>query len=195
MTDWDRIVREHAPQVFGTAWRVLGHAADAEDVVQDVFLQAHLLHRTRPVHSWGGFLRRLAACRALDRLRQRRATCNLDPLFPCAGSDGPEEQAIEHELRDRLRAALAQLPEREAEVFCLRYFEDLSYQRIAELLSITSGAVGTALRKARDKLEAALYPAPRAPPPSPSPSLAQAFRPGTAGPVHPKRGFSPSGEA
>ncbi|HBI42561.1 MAG TPA: hypothetical protein DDY78_06840, partial [Planctomycetales bacterium] len=35
-TDWDRIVREHGPMVYGTAWRILGCAADAEDVVQDV---------------------------------------------------------------------------------------------------------------------------------------------------------------
>ena len=32
MTDWDRIVREHGPMVFGTAWRILGHVADTEDV-------------------------------------------------------------------------------------------------------------------------------------------------------------------
>ena len=74
MTDWERIVREHGPRVFGTAWRILGHAADAEDVVQEVFLQAHRLEALRPVRYWSAFLHRLAACRALDRLRQRRGT-------------------------------------------------------------------------------------------------------------------------
>ena len=44
-TDWDRIVREHGPMVYGTAWRILGNAADAEDVVQDVFLQIHQLQQ------------------------------------------------------------------------------------------------------------------------------------------------------
>ena len=48
-TDWDRIVREHGPMVYGTAWRILGRAADAEDVVQDVFLQVHQLQQTHPV--------------------------------------------------------------------------------------------------------------------------------------------------
>jgi RNA polymerase sigma-70 factor (ECF subfamily) len=156
MTDWDGIVREHAPRVFGTAWRILGHAADAEDVVQEVFLQAHQLQRMRPVRSWGGFLRRLAACRALDRLRQRRPALALDGLDPPGGTDGPEEAAMERELRDRLREALAQLPERESEVFCLRYFEDLSNPEIAELLFITPGAVATALSKARTRLESLL---------------------------------------
>src|SRR3954447_6381089 len=80
VTDWDRIVREHGPLVFGTAWRILGHAADAEDVVQDVFLQVHRLEQVRPVRCWVALLRRLATCRALDRLRQRRATVPLDGL-------------------------------------------------------------------------------------------------------------------
>src|SRR4051794_5955707 len=119
MTDWDRLVREQAPCVFGTAWRILGHAADAEDGVQEVFLQAHQMQRTRRVRSWGGLLSRLAACRALDRLRQRRAAVSVDGLSLPSGLDGPEECAIERELRERLREALSQLPEREAEVFCL----------------------------------------------------------------------------
>ena len=49
MTDWDRIVREHGPLVFGTAWRILGHVADTEDVVQEVFLQVYRMQATQPV--------------------------------------------------------------------------------------------------------------------------------------------------
>src|SRR5271167_3071163 len=90
VTDWERLVREHGPRVFGTAWRILGHAADAEDVVQEVFLQAHQLQAARPVRSWPAFLRRLAACRALDRLRQRRGTLSLDGHDTATGDDGPE---------------------------------------------------------------------------------------------------------
>jgi RNA polymerase sigma-70 factor (ECF subfamily) len=153
VTDWERIVREHGPRVFGTAWRILGHAADAEDVVQEVFLQAHQLQQTRPVRFWGAFLRRLAACRALDRLRQRRATVPLDGHDPIGAETGPEEAAIGHELADQLRDAVARLPEREAGVFCLRYYEDLSYEEIAEVLGISVGAAGVALHKARAKLE------------------------------------------
>jgi RNA polymerase sigma-70 factor (ECF subfamily) len=142
--------------VFGTAWRVLGHEADAEDVVQEVFLQAHQLLQTQPVRHWGGLLRRLAACRALDRLRQRRPTVALDNLALFASSDGPEETAIGHELAQRLREVVAQLPEREATVFCLRYFEDLSYRQIADTLQVGTGAVAVALHKARAKLETLL---------------------------------------
>jgi RNA polymerase sigma-70 factor (ECF subfamily) len=156
VTDWDRIVREHGPRVFATAWRILGHAADAEDVVQEVFLQAHRMGQAGAVRSWGGLLRRLAACRALDRLRRRRPTVELDELALACDADGPEEIAIEHELAERLRQSLAHLPPREATVFCLRYFDDLPYEKIAESLQITTGAAAVALHKARTRLEALL---------------------------------------
>lgn len=155
MNDWPRIVREHGALVFGTAWRILGHEADVEDVVQEVFLQAYRLEQTRPVRYWSGFLRKLAACRALDRLRQRRCSLPLqDVAIP--SSETPDVQAMERELQNRLRLAIAELPSREAEVFCLRYFEDLPYDKIAETLGIRRGAVAAALHKARAKLEASL---------------------------------------
>lgn len=153
MTDWDRIVREHGPMVYATAWRILGHAADAEDVVQDVFLQVHELHKNEPVRYWVGLLRRLATCRALDRLRQRRQSSPLDEASLPSCSPGPEAMLLSKELAERLRQALAQLPPREASVFCMRYFEDLSYQQIAEALRIRVGAVAVALHKARARLE------------------------------------------
>jgi RNA polymerase sigma-70 factor (ECF subfamily) len=159
VTDWDRIVGDYGPLVFGTAWRILGHAADTEDVVQEVFLQVHQLQRTRPVRNWGGLLRRLATCRALDRLRQRKTTAPLDGLALTDGAADPEASLMHQELSDRLRQAIAQLPGREAEVFCLRYFDELSYQQIADALSLRVGAVAAALHKARTRLEALLMEA------------------------------------
>jgi RNA polymerase sigma-70 factor (ECF subfamily) len=156
VTDWDRIVREHGPLVFGTAWRILGHVADTEDVVQEVFLQAYRMRAEEPIRHWAGLLHRLASCRALDRLRQRKPTVALDDLNLACSANSPEETAIGRELAERLREAIGQLPEREAEVFCLRFFEDLSYERIAEILNINRGAVAQALFKARAKLQTML---------------------------------------
>jgi RNA polymerase sigma-70 factor (ECF subfamily) len=152
VTDWDRVVREHGPAVFGTAWRILGHIADTEDVVQEVFLQVYRMQATQLVRHWPALLRQLAACRALDRLRKRRPVVSLNGMHLAHSRDGPEETAFERELAERLRQAIAQLPGREAEVFCLRYFEEFSYQQIAETLDINPGAVATALHKARVKL-------------------------------------------
>jgi RNA polymerase sigma-70 factor (ECF subfamily) len=148
------MVREHGPLVFATAWRILGHAADTEDVVQEVFLEIH--RNNQPIRHWPAFLRRMAACRALDRLRQRKTVLPLDGVDPLAAGDSPEEAVIGQELAERLRQAVAQLPQREGAVFCLRYFEDLSYQQIAETLNVSPAAVAAALHKARAKLEGLL---------------------------------------
>jgi RNA polymerase sigma-70 factor (ECF subfamily) len=159
VTDWNQIVGEHGPRVFAIAWRILGHAADAEDVVQEVFLEAHQLQRNEPVRCWRALLQRLATCRSLDRLRQRclHPAVPLDGLHLVCRNGSPEEPLLEHELADRLRLALAQLPGRESSVFCLRYFEDLSYQQIATILHIQVGAVSVALHKARARLETLLH--------------------------------------
>lgn len=165
MTSWERIVNEHGRMVFGTAWHILGQAADAEDVSQEVFLEVYRLWTERTVRHWPGLLRRLTACRALDRLRARKNHASLNGLAFKSPAEGPLDAAIGNELAERLRQAIAQLPEREAAVFSLRYFEDLPYETIAEILGVTRGAVATALHKARAKLEAALLPAPAEPTP------------------------------
>jgi RNA polymerase sigma-70 factor (ECF subfamily) len=156
MTDWDQMVRQHGPVVFRTAWRILGHAADAEDVVQEVFLQAFQVQQEEAVRSWESLLRRLAAYRALDRLRQRRASLPLEGLALASTAGSPEEAAVERDLANRLRDAIARLPPREAAVFCLRYFDDLTSQQISLTLGIQIGAVATALHKARQRLESML---------------------------------------
>lgn len=153
MSDWKQIVRDHEKMIFGTAWRILGHVQDTEDAVQDVYLQAHSLFGKQKVRHWPALLRRLATCRALDRLRRRRATIPLDDAVLPGREDSPEELLAEQELVERLREVIAQLPEREGEVFCLHYFEQMPFERIAEVLDISRGAVATALYRARERLE------------------------------------------
>ncbi|HBO45281.1 MAG TPA: hypothetical protein DD670_15410 [Planctomycetaceae bacterium] len=156
MVDWDGLVREHGKVVFGIAWRILGHAQDAEDVAQEVFCQAAAKSNSKPVACWPALLRRMATCRAIDVLRRRRAMFSLDAVDPAVENDGPVAIAVREELQTRLRLALARLTSREAEVFCLRYFEDLSYRQIAETLGISTSAASTALHQARMRLQEVL---------------------------------------
>jgi RNA polymerase sigma-70 factor, ECF subfamily len=151
---WETIVHEHAPAVLGAAWRILGHAADAEDVTQEVFLQAYRKWKFRPDDEWLGLLRRMAVCRALDHRRRRRPSAGPDELTEVAArGPGPTEIAVAGELACIVRQALDRLPRREAEVFCLRYFEELNHAEIAAALQMKPGAVAAALFKARAKLE------------------------------------------
>ena len=153
MHDWQTIVHDHGPMAYDTAWRILGNATDTQDAVQEAFLEAVRIAQTAPIQNWGGLLRRLAARRAIDLLRTRRASRDVisEPVAPARES--PQAVVIGQELAERLRAALTKLPQREAEIFSLRYFADLSNTQIAETLNLTAGAVGVALHKARTRLE------------------------------------------
>jgi RNA polymerase sigma-70 factor (ECF subfamily) len=156
VTNWDQIVSDHSPRLLGLASRILGGGNDAEDVVQEAFFEAYQLQRGQAVDNWGGLLCRIVTHRAVDRLRKRRATVSLDGVEPSARTHNPEHAAIGRELGERLRRAIGELPERQAAVFCLRYFDDLSYAQIAEALGIDPSAVATALNKARVKLKSLL---------------------------------------
>ena len=154
--DWESIVRTHAPLAFDAAWRLLGHAADTEDVVQEALLDAFRLHLRQPVDNWAALIRHLATRRAIDSLRNRR-TASLPPLdtfdVPAPASEQPESFAAERELADRLRWAIAELSDREASVFSLRYFGELANGEIALTLGISTDAVGVALHKATKRLK------------------------------------------
>src|SRR5215475_12083075 len=124
-TDWNGIAAEHGRMVIQTAMRVLGNAADAEDVAQEVFLEAIARKPTAAVRNWGAYLRRLAVFRALDRRRRVRQELphTLESLATLASS--PFDDAVRRELAEHLRSAIAALPEREGAVFALRYFDHL----------------------------------------------------------------------
>jgi RNA polymerase sigma-70 factor (ECF subfamily) len=153
LPDWESIVRTHGPMAFDTAWRLLGNVADAEEIVQDALLDAFRWHSHRTVGNWGGLLRRLAVCRAIDRLRTRQSVQPFTDELASVESDRPEAAVIERELAERLRWAIAKLPDREAGVLSLRYLGEMTNSEIADTLAISTDAVGVALHKARTKLK------------------------------------------
>ncbi len=154
--DWDEMVRQNAAGVVNAALRVLGNSADAEDVAQDVFVEAFQRWTAQANHRWGGLLRRMAVCRALDQLRRSKRNETLPEVLCDPSQAEPSDAAIAGELEERLRLALLDLPPREAEVFCLHYYERLDQGEIAELLGIARGAVAKSLCVARAKLAAEL---------------------------------------
>jgi len=156
VVDWEAIVRTHGAMAFDTAWRLLGHAADTEDAVQEAFLEAFQLHGRQQVRNWGGLLRQLATRRAVDRLRRRYTALPLQTLtseLASPESEQPESIAVERELAERLRWAIAKLSDREATVFSLRHLGEMANGEIAETLGISADAVGVALHKARNRLK------------------------------------------
>ncbi len=152
MVDWNDLLDDHGSLILQISWRILGNQADAEDNVQEVLLKAIQIDDRETVRHWRGLLRRLATFSALEKLRRRREHHVLSDNAMADPGESPEQVAIEHELKSRLRSALAELPRREGAVFSLRYFEDLTLNEIAESLGISYAAAGTALSRARSKL-------------------------------------------
>src|SRR5438445_557444 len=71
MPDWPTILSRDGPAAWRTAYRLLGHRADADECFQDACLAALEVSRRQPVRHWRALLQRLAAARAVDRLRER----------------------------------------------------------------------------------------------------------------------------
>ena len=155
--EWAEIIQRNVAVVTSAALRVLGSVADAEDVAQDVFLEAFRKWDASQVHSWAGLLRRMAVCRALDVLRTRKQQANFDDQTVADRSPGAEDRVLKNEQHELLRTALNALPPREAEVFCLACYERQSHQEIADLLQIEKSAVAVLLSKAKTKLTQTMF--------------------------------------
>ena len=162
MPDWVSIVREHGPMTYQTAWRILGNVHDTEDAVQDALLEALRAYRSREVHNWGGLLRQAVTRRALDRLRKRRNVTVVSATACSSKDEQPDAIAEAKELSAWLREILAQLPQRQAEVFSLRYFGEMTNPDIAATLHISVEAVAVALHKARNSIAKKLIEVKRA---------------------------------
>jgi RNA polymerase sigma-70 factor (ECF subfamily) len=151
LPDWDRIVERHAERVFRVSLRILRSVQDAEDVSQDVFAEAFRLHSEGPIQSWTGLLVRLATFRSLDRLRRNRPSAELREDDRIS-TIGPFKEIEARELARWLQKALTLLPDRQATVFVMHHFEQLSREQISAAVGISLDAVSTALYKSRQRL-------------------------------------------
>lgn len=158
----EEIFERHAGQVYRAALRITGDGADAEDVLQTVFLR--LTRRDEEIdlsRTASSYLHRAAVNAALDLLR-RRKRLRVVPLEEGAAvpddTVGPDRDRDLEELRRGLRQALATLSPRSAEIFVLRYFEDWPNREIARLLGTSQATVAVTLHRARARLRKALKP-------------------------------------
>jgi RNA polymerase sigma-70 factor (ECF subfamily) len=158
MTDWDAVVSQHAETVRRTVHRLVGNHADAWDCIQETFLEAVKIDRREAVRNWSALLKHLATVRALDLLRARfrqrnRRNPNADPAEAVSREPNPSGHAEANELADRLRAAVRELPRRQAQVFCLSCFEQMTSEEVAERLGVSPTATRMLLSRARGRLK------------------------------------------
>ena len=154
---FEALYKTHAGRLFGLAARMMGSAQEAEDVLQEIFVNAHRkLGSFRGDSSLGTWLYRIAVNHCLDQLRSRgarmaRATESLDreEAHEPAVADPAVPTAIS---RIDLERAIAQLPEGCRTAFVLHDVEGLEHREVAEVLGISEGTSKSQVHKARHRL-------------------------------------------
>jgi RNA polymerase sigma-70 factor (ECF subfamily) len=152
-----QLSRRHVPAMLGLARRILGNAADAEDVAQEAMLRVWThAPRWQPLAAFRTWLTRITVNLCLDRKRRapwvalEAAGEIIDP------SPGAGEKA-EHDERERLvQTAIAELPARQRTAIVLTYGDGMSNAQVAEILDTSVSAVETLLVRGKQNLRRAL---------------------------------------
>lgn len=152
------LVQRYAAQARRVAWAVLSDPDDADDAAQDGFLSALVkLGQYDAKRPFGPWLMRIVANAATDR-RRRRNVRRTEPLDTSlvGGGPRPDAAAVRNELGERLRAALAELPERRRTAVVLFDVEGYSHAEIAGILGIPEGTVRSEVFHGRRRLRTLL---------------------------------------
>ena len=166
------LIRPYQKAVYLSAFSVVGNAADAEDVAQEVFLKAlSRIDQFRGESKFSTWLVQIALNEARMRLRKDRRNLYESIDAPPEDEQGdylprdfadwreiPNEALQQQELRQALARALASLAPMYREVFVLRDVQKLSIAETARMLGISEGAVKTRLLRARLQMRDALAP-------------------------------------
>jgi RNA polymerase sigma-70 factor (ECF subfamily) len=158
---FETLYRTHAGRLYSLACRMLGNPADAEDLLQEIFLAAHRkLGGFRGESALGTWLYRLATNLCLDHLRSRAVkagqltdTLDDEPRLADAGSRRLADATV---TKMDLERALAQLPDGCRTAFVLHDVEGLEHREVADMLGIAEGTSKSQVHKARLRLRALL---------------------------------------
>ncbi|WP_456618000.1 RNA polymerase sigma factor [Bradyrhizobium sp. P5_C12] len=148
------LVERHIDRAYAIALRIVGNAADAEDVVQDTMLKIWS-HRGRWQHGRAKFstwLYRVISNRCID-LRRKPRTENVETVPEVAdGQPGAVELIERNELNGMLELAMQRLPEQQRIAVILSYHESMSNGEIAQVMDTTVAAVESLLKRGRQQL-------------------------------------------
>jgi RNA polymerase sigma-70 factor (ECF subfamily) len=155
------LVRRYQDRLYHTAYRLIGNAEDAQDVVQDSFLNAYLsLHQFKGDARFFTWLYRIAVNAAISTKRKRRAVLSADAPGGAAGAEAHDVSygsqpgaAVEREEDERrLTNALNAISPEHRAVLVLKEIEGRKYETIAEVLGVPIGTVRSRLHRARLEL-------------------------------------------
>ena len=160
------LMRRHNERLYRAARAILRDEPEAEDVMQQAYVNAYLHLRQFDGRSkFSTWLTRIAVHEALSRARRRGRYMTMDPESPFPTEfppphdpkPDPERLAIARELGSLMEAAIDRLPDGAREVFVLRQVEGMSTDEVAEALGVSEAVVKTRLSRARGVLRRELF--------------------------------------
>jgi RNA polymerase sigma-70 factor, ECF subfamily len=159
-TAFGNLVEAYQGPVYNLAYRMLNNSGEAEEAAQEVFIRAYTkLHMYDPKHKFSTWILSITSNYCIDLIRKRRALLlSIDeplPAHPALQSDrieGPEAQAVIGEREEMVQALLQTLPEDYREAVVLRYWYEMSYDEIAQVMDTTVSAIKSRLFRARRQL-------------------------------------------
>ncbi len=160
------LVRRYGDGVLGYLFRMTGSRDQAEDLFQETFQRVHEKARTYRGGSFKSWLFTIATRVTIDTARRRKrlpilslnrdSDCEDDPplLETAVAQDAPDpaEEAVKEEQKEQVRRAIESLPVGQRAALVLAYYQQLSYQEVAETLGCSVGSVKTQMSRALAKL-------------------------------------------
>lgn len=148
-----QLISEHSKPLFGYGYRLTGSVADAEDLTQQTFMIAHQkiehLRCSKSAKSWLFAILRSCWLRSIRRKKPTPAShfeIDLDEML----EQEPDVSSVDEIL---IQKAMSELPDDYRLVLLMFYFEELSYQQIAEKLDVKIGTVMSRLSRAKDRVK------------------------------------------
>jgi RNA polymerase sigma-70 factor (ECF subfamily) len=159
----EALVDAHHGRLLRLCRLLLRDPEEAKDVVQDVFMRAYEVQaQSRPPSDWAAWLTRVAINACHDRhrggwwTRFRRSSARIEEVPLAAGDSSPADRALSAETSRHIWLVFRTLPDRQRQVFVLRFIEDLSTAEVAAALAIRPGSVKRHLFRAIRRLRVGL---------------------------------------
>jgi len=155
-----KIIEAYQTPVYNLAYRMLNNAGEAEEAAQEAFIRAYTrLDSYDPAHKFSTWLLSITSNYCIDQIRKRRALLlSIDePLAPHPAlmsdrSKGPEAQLMMNQQQELVQSLLAELAPDYRQAVVLRYWHEMSYEEIAEVMDTSVSAIKSRLFRARRQL-------------------------------------------
>ena len=151
-----QIYKLYYKAMYNTALRIVNHTAEAEDVMQEAFLDAfRRIDSYREEASFGSWLKRIVVNRSIDALKKIRDMVSIDEIeeqFPNGNADEEDYMLVLSSRVEEIRMAIHSLPDNYRVILSLHLLEGYDHEEIAQILEITNNLSRIRFFRAKKKL-------------------------------------------